>query len=482
MGSLLRVSIGVVLALGAVIAAGAPASAATPASATLTARLGSQVTGEAWSSPAFPVSCDRQENLISCTPNDPNQVKPTACFLDVIVDGQNATVCTTFAGHQDAIKAAGGVPATVDFGCSFGDIVCGTFQNWGIGAAMIATALMYSVLSVAKFDVGGSLWNAAAGQWSFWAWATLIVVFGAMIWSITAAVISGDRSQLVSALVRSFFAIPAVPLTFWLTGQLVQSIDGLTQDIVGQGAGAGGLFGTLQAAMWAGGQAGYVFGFAIFGLIFVGMLLLLAVFLFRNVALAALIMVGPIAWMMFPARGVGPQWVVRYVSAVVVLLLTGPLTIAFFSLVVHGLAAVKTIWDPAAWPYIVGLLVIAFAPFAVFGLFSFVGAVAVDSIGSRLGGHAAAMGSRAARTAASIPTRVGSIPAGVPSAQRPPVAKSSPSARATAGSSRATPPARRSSSSAPTSTPAKTAQANESMAKPLPDQSHPAPTPRRAHR
>ena len=93
--------------------------------------------------------------------------------------------------------------------------------------------------------------------------------------------------------------------------------------------------------MWAGGQANYFFAFLIHGLLMIGMLLLMLVFAFRNIVLAALIAVGPVAWMLFPVRGVGPQWVVRYVSAVVVLLLTGPLTIGFVTLIINGLASVQ---------------------------------------------------------------------------------------------------------------------------------------------
>jgi hypothetical protein len=62
---------------------------------------------------------------------------------------------------------------------------------------------------------------------------------------------------------------------------------------------------------------------------------------------------------------------------------TGPLTIGFVTLIINGLASVKTIWNPQSWPLIVGLVLVAFAPFAIFGLFSFAGAVAADGIGSR---------------------------------------------------------------------------------------------------
>ena len=54
----------------------------------------------------------------------------------------------------------------------------------------------------------------------------------------------------------------------------------------------------------------------------------------------------------------------------------------------------KTIWNPQSWPLLVGLVLVAFAPFAIFGLFSFAGAVAADSVGSRLGSHGGRMADR----------------------------------------------------------------------------------------
>jgi hypothetical protein len=278
--------------------------------------------------------------------------------------------------------------------------------------ALAATGVMFLVADNMRFDTSTLLWTAAVDQWSFWQWGILIITFGAMVWAIAAAVVSGDRDELVGALVRSFIAIPAVPITLWLTGHLLNAVDDMTWYIM-NGDGPSMLYSTLQSAMWAGGQANYFFAFLIHGLLMLGMFLLMLVFAFRNIVLAALIMVGPVAWMLFPVRGIGPQWVVRYVSAVIVLLLTGPLTIGFVTLIINGLASVKTIWNPQSWPLLVGLVLVAFAPFAIFGLFSFAGAVAADGVGSRLGSHGSRMATGAARSAARIPTRLGGLPSGI---------------------------------------------------------------------
>ncbi|MGX5769775.1 hypothetical protein ACWKWN_03375 [Microbacterium trichothecenolyticum] len=391
------------------------------------------VIGEPWSAPTFPVECQSASGQVSCTPTDPNKVTAQQCFMGVSLGGTSATVCTTYEGHTQAIQADGGRALTVKYGCSLGDAVCLTFENAGRGMALTATGVMFLVADNMRFDTSTLLWAAAVDQWSFWQWAVLIIMFGAMVWAIAAAVVSGDRDELVGALVRSFIAILAVPLTLWLTGHLLNAVDDMTWYIL-NGDSPASLYSTLQSVMWAGGQANYFFAFLIHGLLMLGMFLLMLVFAFRNIALAALIMIGPVAWMLFPVKRIGPQWVVGYVSAVMVLLLTAPLTIGFVTLIVHGLASVKTIWNPQSWPLLIGLVLVAFAPFAIFGLFSFTGAVAADAIGSRLGSHGGRMAANGARGVAGIPTRLGGLPSGIrPSGSGP--ASTGPSSTSATGRS-----------------------------------------------
>lgn len=409
---------GILLGALVVLCVLTPAGAATrPASPTAAAAVQPRtqtdsVTGASWSAPAYPVTCDQASGQVSCIPTNPKEVKPQQCFVGVFMDENDTTVCTTYEGHVNAIQAAGGRPLLVEYGCSFGDLVCGTFENAGRGMALTATSAMMLVASNMRFDTSTVLWTAALNEWSFWQWAVLVVLFAAMVWSIAAAVVSGDRDELVGAILRSFIAVPAVPLTLWMMGHLLNSVDDLTWYILNRD-GPIALFRTLQKVMWAGGQANYFFAFLIHGMLLLSMLLLVLVFTFRNIALAALITVGPVAWMLFPVKNVGPQWVVRYVSATVALLLAGPLTIGFVTLIINGLAGVKTIWDPQSWPLMIGLALAAFAPFAVFGLFNFVGGSASDALGSRLGSGAGRAASSAARSVTRLPSRLGGLPSGV---------------------------------------------------------------------
>lgn len=408
---------GILLGLLAALCAITPADATGQPSSTTTAVVQPRiqlnpVNGESWSAPAFPVICNEASGQVSCTPTTASDVKPQVCFREVLMNGTNTTVCTTYEGHVAAIQSAGGKQLFVDYDCSVGDVVCVTFENAGRGMAITATAVMMLVASSMRFDTSTVLWTAAVSEWSFWQWAVLVVLFGAMVWAIASAVVSGDREELVGAIIRSFLAVPAIPLTLWMLGHLLNAVDDLTWYILNRD-GPITLLTTLQKVMWAGGNANYFFAFLIHGLLLLSMLLLMLVFTFRNIALAALITVGPVAWMLFPVKSVGPQWVVRYVSATVALLLAGPLTIGFVTLIINGLAEVDTIWDPQSWPLMIGLALAAFAPFAVFGLFSFVGASASDALGSRLGAGAGRVASNTARSATRLPSRLGSLPSGI---------------------------------------------------------------------
>jgi len=406
---------GVLVGLLVALCLSIPAHASTPEQTSAAAAAGPlmPVSGQPWSSPAYPVLCNHTSDQVSCTPTKGSDVKPQQCLRGVLMDGARVTVCTTYEQHVPAIEAMGGKALVVEYGCSVGDVVCVTFENAGRGMAIATTAAMLLVAANMRFDTSTVLWTAAVGEWSFWQWAILAVLFGAMVWAIAAAIVSGNRDELVGAIVRTFIAIPAVPLTLWGIGHLLNAIDDLTWYVMNRD-GPVTLFQDLQKVMWAGGQANYFFAFLIHGLLLLSMLLLMLVFAFRNIALAALIAVGPVAWMLFPVRGVGPQWVVRYVSAVVALLLAGPLTNGFVALIVNGLADVDSIWDPQSWPLLVGLVLAAFAPLAVFSLFTFVGASATDSIGSGIGHTAGRMASSAARSIGRMPSRLAGMPAGIP--------------------------------------------------------------------
>ena len=186
--------LGVFLAFGAL----APASATQTDAAAVRPAESSSVTGQPWSAPAYPVTCLSAGGQVSCTPDDPALVKPQQCFLGVLVSGSRVTVCSTFEGHGEAITSSGGKLITVAYGCSVGDVVCITFENAGRGMALSATAAMYLVAQNMQFDTSTLLWTAATNEWSFWQWAILIVLFGAMVWAVAAAIVCDNLRRLTT--------------------------------------------------------------------------------------------------------------------------------------------------------------------------------------------------------------------------------------------------------------------------------------------
>ena len=44
--------------------------------------------------------------------HDATKVTAQRCFIGVLMDGESSTVCTTYEGHVEAIKSAGGRRAT----------------------------------------------------------------------------------------------------------------------------------------------------------------------------------------------------------------------------------------------------------------------------------------------------------------------------------------------------------------------------------
>ena len=104
------------------------------------------------------------------------------------------------------------------------------------------------------------------------------------------------------------------------------------------------------------------------------------------------------------------------------LLLTGPLMMSLLGMITSGLEAVGSIWEPAVWPFVMGLMLLSFAPFAVFSLFSFVGGSAVDQVASSAMSR---VNSAARNVTRNVPRpRTGQAPAGRPGPRGPAAARS----------------------------------------------------------
>jgi hypothetical protein len=345
--------------------------------------------------------------LVSCTGATPETSGSIECWVNVATDtrgtpGTSTTVCTssTDQTHRDTIQlaAATGAPGTLQGHCGLADASCVMFEGWSRALVSDAVGGLVGILGTGHFTSEGALWDAATNEWSYWVWAILGIMFCATVWSITQAMYSKDRADLVTAITRTVISWPMIFVTFWLGSKLVGIFDDWTLYTLTRGDSLAGVFRRFSQIIYAGGEGHYFMTFLIALTIWVGTKLLLVVFALRTLGLAALLMVGPVAWMLFPVRGIGPQWVVGYFSAGFTLLLSGPLTMGFISLILRGLGNLSVLWSPEAWPLLLGLVLVVFAPFAVMSLFSFAGAAAADRLGGAAG-NAARSGMNIARNA-----------------------------------------------------------------------------------
>ncbi|MCG7415199.1 hypothetical protein MHK74_11595 [Microbacterium aurum] len=415
----LRILTLVLVTSGLLLGGGAAAYAAdSPAAAPVPAAAGDgAVTGQQWSAPAQPVKCIRAGGNVSCTPLDSDKTVQTVCYNTVPLGGDFVSVCSSADSNQESLRNVG-KELKYEWGCAQTWDVCATMEGTAETLAANAIIAGAKAFQAFQFNTSSLLWSAAVDQWSFWVWAVWIVVIVVGIVAITKAAFSGSPGEVLAAVVRTGLAFPLTQATLWLTGRVVNSVDTLTTSLLGQAD----PLNRVSDLFFSGGVVFPLGGVLVVGLMLLAEILMLFVLMFRNVALAALVMVGPLAWMLFPMRGIGKEWLVRYFAAFAALLLTGPLMMSLLGMITSGLDAVNSIWEPAVWPFILGLVLLSFAPFAVFSLFSFVGGTAVDQVAA---GAMSRVASAARNVTRNVPRpRTGQAPAGRPGPRGPAAARS----------------------------------------------------------
>ena len=378
-----------------------PAQATTPQVAT--ASEGQAVEGEPWSGPAYPVACVGSTARITCSPDNVLDTKAERCFKEVPYGGGSVTVCTSFDGNVAAITDANGKELKLEFGCGPVDAICTVGESMSRGSASLITGGIAWVIENTSFNTDSYLWTAAVSEWSWWSWVVLIVILISGIVSITMALWSRDSGEVTAATIRFLLAVPLSAASLWLVGNIVNVVDQLVDPLLTRGGNGEGLYRTMENMIFGGGGGNIWLAQMVLTFLTIGVVVLVFVFSFRNLALAALVALGPVAFMLFPMK-IGVQWVIRWFSAVIALILTTPLTLGFLMLVLKGFAGVDSMWSIQAIPLGLGMIMIAFAPVAVFSLFSFVGqgaTSAIDNIASRGGSTAKQGGGRAARSLSS---------------------------------------------------------------------------------
>lgn len=408
-----------VLAVLLAITAGGTASAAAsqPASSQAhPAAVGGlageeEITGEPWTPEG--VTCTIISTMAVCSPEDDSDNVELTCYWAVPSEVGSLTVCSSASQNQGVLDRRG-EKLEYNWGCGLTFDGCALMEGMAEASSVIALNMGARAAEAVRFNTGSMMWDAAVEQWSFWVWAVWVVLLGAGIVAITRAAFSGSGSDIIQAVLRFAVTVPLTQATLWITGNLVNAVDELTMSLFEESD----PWGTVGEMLFSDGVVAAAYGLVVSALFLVTMLLLFIVLMARNIALAALVMVGPIAWMLFPLQSIGKEWLMRYVASFASLLLAGPIMMSLFGFIASGLRRLPSIWDPGVWPYLLAMLLMLFAPFVVFSLFSFVGGSVID-------GAAGAAG----RGALAAP---GQIKRAIPQARQGQAAGSAP--RPTAGS------------------------------------------------
>ena len=435
-----------VAALLLLLAPAAPASAAVNSSDSadpFTYGTGTTITGEPWSAPAMPVDCTGYGDPIvkvTCDPIDLGAQKEPRCFSGVGVGGASATVCTTTDAIVEAIGADRGVEISLTFRCTALDAACLFSEQGARAMAQSATGMVAMALDMVSLSTDSFLFAAALDEWSWWQGTVLLVILGAGAIGITQAAMSGRRDEVINAVIRFVIAVPVSQLALVGTGLLLDIIDGASMAILvrnGEANAAGaGLYGAFENIIFSAGGGNFLFAQTVIVLLLIAAVVLVVVFSLRNLAVLILVAVAPVAFMLLPIKGIGVQWIIRWASAVVAMLLTTPLTLGLVMLVLRGLGSAPTLWSLDAIPLAIGLILIGFAPMAVFGMFSFIGGHAAASLADSSGGGASrsvqqitrSAGNRVRSIFSRRPGGGGSRPSGPRPAPRSPRPQATPSA------------------------------------------------------
>ena len=176
------------------------------------------VTGETWSSPNQLVSCTEGGGIVNCRPVNSKDIKKEVCYTGVkSISHGVVTVCaaTDDGDYKGLLANAGGEPLEFKFGCAgFQDALCNMQEGMSGDFARASLGALKEASNAMGFTTSDLLWFTATSEWSFWAWAVLIVVLGCGITAIMMAMFSGENDQIIGAIVRMALTFPLIQLLF----------------------------------------------------------------------------------------------------------------------------------------------------------------------------------------------------------------------------------------------------------------------------
>lgn len=281
----------------------------------------------------------------------------------------------------------------VDFKCSFGDILCASYEQQANWAADAINWLAGVALGGQGFSPESSLWTAATGEAGQWLGMSIIVMAITFCVGLAGGALMQRPDTIKRTLLATFASLPAFYFSYFFIGEGLKAIDDFSDGILARLTGAEG-FGQMIEALFE-AEASYGAGMALASppigrmlvtivIMAIAMFFIAVAMAFRDFVLMILIAFGPLAFALMPARGANDEWFKRWLSAVAAMALARPLILGTVALVMAGFRDTGSIWSSAGLSLAIGFVISAFMPVLAYGFFQWMGAGGGgDDIGKR---------------------------------------------------------------------------------------------------
>lgn len=295
-------------------------------------------------------------------------------------------------------------PPSIDLGCEFADFFCMSSEGAANFGLSIVVWLTDNVLGGQKFQPGTSLWATAIEQTNVWLGLCIMVMIITTIIALGAGMILARPDLIKRTAIGTFLSVPTTMFAYFAVGEGLRFVDevseGMLAKLTSDGSGFSGFIESISKQFQVGAN-GTLPGNILGGLTLVtggnlagpvvtvvfilaaGVSLIGITMAFRNLVLVILIAFAPLAFVLLPSKG-GEVWVMRWVTAVVAMLLAKPLTYGVLLLVLAIFKPGETsVFSFDGLVGLIGLLVAAFMPMVAYSFFSFIGGAGADAAGSQ---------------------------------------------------------------------------------------------------
>lgn len=303
----------------------------------------------------------------------------------------------------------------LEFGCSFGDLICMAFEAQARGLGKFLGWLAELVLGSQKLAPGTKLWDSAIDEAGNWFAVSILVMLATGVIALATGMLSMKKQNVFFALGGLAAAIPSTYLALGVGGELLKLSDDYSDLALKRLGGEDGFANIFRAAaqggtgsdiggvatmVLSGGTANALPTMLMMILLIIGLIMMSFAIAFRNLGIMILIAFAPLAFMSVPMKG-GWGITKKWGLAGIALLLSKPLMFGVLAMLLKS-ADGMALFSPETLTIATGLFVVSFMPMMAYSFFSFLGSGNESQAGQNVGSAAGQKAGQPAKQASSM--------------------------------------------------------------------------------